>query len=62
MTLKEKILKKDTSCKCLNCKYYERLEAYQKPSYCNATDKLILEMHIDVVRQCEKFELKGDVK
>ena len=60
MSLKEKLLQKDNSSKCINCKYYERLQVHKKPSYCNATDKLILEQHIDVIRKCDNFELSKE--
>lgn len=62
MGLKDKILKEDNRARCINCANYERLDTAHKPSYCKATDKLILEMHVECSRVCKNFERKVDVK
>ena len=56
MSLKEKILENSKQVKCINCSNYELLK--NDVSYCNKSDKLILPMHIDVIRKCDNFELK----
>lgn len=53
MSLKEKILKAKNEARCINCKHFEFLDS--KVPYCNKSDKLILEMHIDIVRKCNNF-------
>ena len=53
MSLKEKILKAKNEARCINCKHFELLDS--KVPYCNKSDKLILEMHIDIVRKCNNF-------
>ena len=54
MSLKEKVLKTRNEAKCINCKNFEFLN--DEVPYCNKSDKLILEMHIDTVRKCNNFE------
>lgn len=56
MSLKEKILENLRQARCVNCSNFEILE--NKIPYCKKSDKLILEMHIDVFRKCDNFDLK----
>ena len=53
MSLKDKILQRQTEARCINCENFEIING--KVPYCNKTDKLILEMHVDVVRKCSNF-------
>lgn len=56
MSLKEKILESKNDIKCCNCKHHETIEIFRGTDYCNISDKLILPMHVDCIRNCENFE------
>lgn len=60
MSLKDKVLKTRNEARCINCEHFELLD--NKVAYCNKSDKLILEMHVDVVRKCDNFTKKVEGK
>lgn len=60
MNLKEILLQNKKEARCSNCIYFEMVN--DRTPYCNAHDKLILEMHIDVKRLCDDFELREYTK
>lgn len=54
MNLKYRLLQNKEEARCKDCKYFEIVN--DKTPYCNAHDKLILEMHIDVKRICNDYD------
>ena len=53
MSLKDKILQREKEARCINCENFEIING--EVPYCNKTDKLILEMHVDIIRKCSNF-------